>query len=92
MNSFARLKVVCADRAAAESLESVLTPDNVNVPANQRFSMRRRSQTLLFEVSSSRPRSPLSTLQSVLSDIILFREIWLISPPNDTRGRGGSGC
>ncbi|MDG7016515.1 MAG: hypothetical protein JRM82_03970 [Nitrososphaerota archaeon] len=92
MKSSVRLKVVCADEAVAARLESVLAPDNLGVPADQTFSMRRTSRTLSFEVSSPRPRSPLSTLHSVLTDIALFREIWLISPRADASGRGGTGC
>ncbi|MDV3277693.1 MAG: hypothetical protein LYZ69_04410 [Nitrososphaerales archaeon] len=73
------LRISCTGGATAEKLESVLGPDNVNVPVGQKFRMRRRSKSVSFVISSESLRSPLSSLESVLADVALFREIWLIS-------------
>jgi hypothetical protein len=92
VSSSVRLRVTCANASVARMLESVLAPDNVGVPGDQRFSMKRRSRTLYFEATSGRLRSPLTTLSSVLSDVTLFGEIWLISRHRGTSGRGGPSC
>jgi hypothetical protein len=86
------LMISCKDAPTAGKLESVLGPDNVDVPAGQRFSMRRRSKNLSFAISSDSLRSPLASLQSVLADVALFREIWLISRTPKDWGSGGPGC
>ena len=88
MNSSDSLKVDCADAAVARSLESVLAPDNAVVPADQTFSVKRRSGTISFAVSSPKLRSPVTTIQGILADVALFREIWLISPGRRSHGRG----
>lgn len=88
MKSSVRLSVVCASAAVARSLESVLAPDNASAPAGVSFSASRRGRALAFAATSGRPRSAVTTMQSVVTDVALFREIWLISPGRHRRGRG----
>jgi hypothetical protein len=73
------MKVTCSDEEVAEKLEKVLEPDNRGVPHDQRFLMRRRGKALLFEMVSPRPPSALASVESLLNDINLFREVWLLS-------------
>lgn len=79
MRATIRLRILCADAATAGKLEAVLKPDNRNVPRGQVFSMSRRSSVVLFEISSSQFQSALTSAQSILSDVSLFQEIWLLS-------------
>jgi len=92
LRSSCKLCVLCANESVARRLEAVLSADNANVPKDQSFTMRRKSRTLYFDVTSQRLRSPLTTLNSVVTDIALFREIWLISRVSGTRGRRGTRC
>lgn len=78
-----RLEIACRDTAVASHLEEVLTPDNVGVPRNQRFSMARVRDSLVFGVESETPASLFSTLISVLRDVALFQEVWLLSSEKD---------
>jgi len=41
--------------------------------------MRRSGKTLLFEMKSPRPLSALASVESLLNDINLFKEVWLLS-------------
>ncbi|MDG6898280.1 MAG: hypothetical protein JRN24_00935 [Nitrososphaerota archaeon] len=92
MSCSVKLRVRCGNRRIAEKLESVLLPDNKAIPSDLTFSMRRRSNRLYFEAYSARLRSPVTTVASLLSDVVIFREIWLISRSSGTRARGGVGC
>jgi len=73
------MKVVCSGREVAAKLEKVLGPDNGRVPHDQRFLMKRNGRTLLFEMNSPRPLSALGSVESLLNDINLFKEVWLLS-------------
>jgi tRNA threonylcarbamoyladenosine modification (KEOPS) complex Pcc1 subunit len=75
----ARLSLHCKDPEVAIELEQVLTPDNVGMPYDQRFTMTRKGRTLVFVVDSESPVSTSSTLFSILRDVSLFQEIWLLS-------------
>jgi len=80
----ARLSLHCKDPEVAIELEQVLTPDNVGMPHDQRFTMTRKDRTLVFVVDSESPVSTSSTLFSILRDVSLFQEIWLLSRGVDT--------
>jgi hypothetical protein len=80
----ARLSFHCKDPEVALELEQVLTPDNVGMPHDQRFTMTRRGRTLVFDIGSVSPASTSSTLSSILRDVSLFQEIWLLSRSVDT--------
>ena len=73
------MKVMCSGGEVAAKLEKVLGPDNRGVPHDQRFLMRRSGKTLLFEMNSPRPLSALASVESLLNDINLFKEVWLLS-------------
>ena len=73
------LKVRCGNSPTAKKLAAVLAPDNRAVPSDQRFAMSVKSGVLTFKVESLRARSGFNTVRSVLGDVELFREIWLIS-------------
>ena len=79
MNSKFVLRVRCASVSTAKGLAAVLSPDNKAVPSDQRFSMRLNSKTVDIRVESERAQSGFNTVRSVLKDVALFREIWLIS-------------
>lgn len=79
MKATARLCVNCRDAGIADQLSQVLSPDNVGIPRNQRFSVSRSGRTLAFEVESEDTSSSFSTLLSILADTSLFQEIWLLS-------------
>lgn len=83
MNSRFILRVSCRDAPTAKKLAAVLSPDNRAVPSDQRFSMSAASKVLVLKVDSERARSGYNTVKSVLSDVELFREIWLISAERD---------
>jgi len=82
------LRVKCAGSEAAGKLEEVLRPDNRSVPSDQRFSMSRHGRLLVFEIESVRAKSALSSITSLLDDIHLFSEVWLLS----TRDRPPGKC
>jgi len=84
LNSRFLLRIRCRDAATAKKLAAVLAPDNRAIPSDQRFSMSASSRFVTLRVESERTRSGFNTVRSVLRDIALFREIWLIS-----REKGG---
>ncbi len=79
MNARFILRVRCGNAGTAKKLAAVLAPDNRAVPSDQRFAMSVESGGLTFKVDSERARSGFNTVRSVLRDVELFREIWLIS-------------
>jgi Transcription factor Pcc1 len=79
LNSKFVLRVRCRNAATAKSLAAVLSPDNKAAPSDQLFSMKVLSKSVALEVESERARSGFNTIRSVLNDVTLFREIWLIS-------------
>ena len=62
-----------------KSLRSVLAPDNVGIPRGTRLSMEVRGSSLAFDVESESASTALSTVLSLLRDITLFEEVWLLS-------------
>jgi hypothetical protein len=73
------LRVRCKNAGTARKLEAVLSPDNRAIPSDQRFAMTAVSRSVVLKVESERARSGFNTVRSVLRDVALFREIWLIS-------------
>jgi len=73
------LRLGCADPSIAGKLGAVLGPDNRSVPSDQRFVMRQEAAGLSFSIESDRATSALTSLDSVLSDAVLFQEVWLLS-------------
>lgn len=79
MRAKGRLTVKCEDAAVARRLEEVLAPDNTGVPRDQRFTMRRTGDSLVFLMESEDLPQLASTVLSILSDASLFQEVWLLS-------------
>jgi hypothetical protein len=79
-----RLTVRCEGAAVARQLEDVLAPDNTGVPRDQRFTMRRAGDSLVFLMESEALPPLVSTALSILSDASLFQEVWLLSRGRDT--------
>ncbi len=79
MKVTARLSLGCVDVRTADALEQVLAPDNVGIPRDQRFTVSREGNVLLFRCVSDEAASVFSTLNSVLKDSSLFQEVWLLS-------------
>jgi len=79
LNSKFVLRVKCRSPATAKRLAAVLSPDNKAVPSDQRFSMRVTDNAVTLQAESDRARSAFNTVRSLLRDVALFREIWLIS-------------
>jgi tRNA threonylcarbamoyladenosine modification (KEOPS) complex Pcc1 subunit len=73
------LSLVCTSPETARGLQQVLEPDNVGVPEGQRFSMRRKGSLLLFVVESKDLMSALSSMEGLLSDISLFRDVSMLA-------------
>ncbi len=74
-----QMKVKCSGGDVATRLQRVLAPDNRGIPPDQGFVMRRSGRTLFFEMNSPRPLSALASVESLLNDINLFKEVWLLS-------------
>ena len=79
MKTKVRLTMECRDDKTANKLMTVLSPDNRAFPNDQRFSSERIGSKLVFQAESERPLSVVTTIESLLSDIGLFQEIWLLS-------------
>jgi hypothetical protein len=78
------LRVRCRNPTTAKKLAAVLAPDNRVIPSDQRLAMTVASNSVALKVDSERTRSGFNTVRSILRDVALFREIWLIS-----REKGG---
>jgi hypothetical protein len=63
----------------AKKLMTVLSPDNRMFPSDQRFTSELKGRKLVFEADSERPLSVVTTIESILSDVGLFQEIWTLS-------------
>jgi hypothetical protein len=79
LRSEERLTIRCSDSHTADRLAAVLAPDNVGVPRDQGFSVSRVGAKLVFRAKSEVPSSLFATAASVLNDVTLFQEIWLLS-------------
>jgi len=67
----------------ARQLEDVLAPDNTGVPKDQRFTMRRTGDSLVFLMETGTLPPLVATALSILSDASLFQEVWLLSRGGD---------
>ncbi|HME19253.1 MAG TPA: hypothetical protein VKF15_05945 [Nitrososphaerales archaeon] len=83
MKTRGRLTVKCRDAAVARQLEDVLAPDNTGVPKDQRFTMRRTGDSLVFLMETGTLPPLVATALSILSDASLFQEVWLLSRGGD---------
>lgn len=82
------LVIECADEAVAAALNDALMPDNRYFPKDQRFQASRQGNLIRFSVDSPRARPALSTVSSIISDTMLFRDVWVEAK---TRGLGSAG-
>jgi hypothetical protein len=81
------LLIVCADETVATALNEALMPDNRYFPKDQRFQASKEKNLIRFSVGSPRARPALSTVSSIISDAMLFRDVWV---EVKTRGIGSS--
>jgi hypothetical protein len=81
------LVIECADEAVATALNEALMPDNRYFPKDQRFRASKEGSLIRFNVGSPRARPALSTVSSLISDAMLFRDVWVEAK---TRGLGGA--
>lgn len=86
MKTRLRLTLKCKESVATK-LTEVLSPDNRSIPSDQMFAMRRAGDKVSFEIESQRLVSTFTSLDSVLSDIALFQEVWLLSRRTGGRDR-----
>ncbi|MGH9919610.1 MAG: hypothetical protein ACRD6W_12190 [Nitrososphaerales archaeon] len=71
------LVLECRDAAVAKALNDVLMPDNRYFPKDQKFKGSEKGANIRFDVSSPRARPALSTASSLISDAMLFRDVWV---------------
>ena len=62
-------------------------PDNRYFPKDQRFQASKEGSLVRFSVGSPRARPALSTVSSIISDAMLFRDVWVEAK---TRGLGSA--
>jgi hypothetical protein len=77
------LLIECGDETAATALNEVLMPDNRYFPKDQLFEASKDGHSIRFSVKSPRARPALSTVASIISDAMLFRDVWV-----ETKTRG----
>lgn len=71
------LLIECSDETVAAALNEALMPDNRYFPKDQRFQASKQRNVLRFYVGSPRARPALSTVSSIVSDAMLFRDVWV---------------
>jgi hypothetical protein len=81
------LVIECADETVAAALNEALMPDNRYFPKDQRFHASKQGSLVRFSVGSPRARPALSTVSSIISDAMLFRDVWVEAK---TRGLGSA--
>jgi hypothetical protein len=81
------LLIECADDTVAAALNEALMPDNRYFPKDQRFQASKQGKLIRFKVESPRARPALSTVSSIISDAMLFRDVWVEAK---TRGLGSA--
>ncbi len=91
MNATTELRLACADDTVCASLASVLTPDNRRAPRGLTIAMRQRGRVLTVTIISDSPPAAVSGQASVLRDVTLFQEIWLLSHARAPRRMERSG-
>ncbi|MBI3840467.1 MAG: hypothetical protein HY297_00680 [Thaumarchaeota archaeon] len=73
------LAITASSARTSGALGSVLAPDNEGNPKGLRFSSQRRGRSTVFRATSESPSTALSTAVSILRDVSLFQEVWLLS-------------
>ena len=81
------LLIECGDEAVATALNDVLMPDNRYFPKDQMFKASKDGPSIQFRVESPRARPALGTVASIISDAVLFRDVWVEAK---TRGLGSA--
>jgi len=81
------LLIECRDESVADALNKALMPDNRYFPKDQRFRASKEGNLIRFTVASPRARPALSTVTSIVSDAMLFRDVWVEAK---TRGLGSA--
>jgi len=81
------LLIECADETVATALNEALMPDNRYFPKDQQFQASKEGNLIRFNVGSPRARPALSTVSSIISDAMLFRDVWVEAK---TRGLGSA--
>jgi hypothetical protein len=81
------LLLECSDEAVATALNEALMPDNRYFPKDQRFRASKKGNLIRFDIGSPRARPALSTVSSIISDAMLFRDVWIEAK---TRGLGSA--
>ena len=79
MKARVRVTMECRDVKTAKKLITVLSPDNRAFPNDQKFISELKGRKLVFQAESERPLSVVTTIESILSDVGLFQQIWLLS-------------
>ena len=81
------LLIECRDEAVAAALDQALMPDNRYFPKDQRFASSKEGNVIRFNIWSPMARPALSTMSSIVSDAMLFRDVWVAAK---TRGLGSA--
>jgi hypothetical protein len=68
-------------------LADVLEPDNIGIPKDREFRMTVSGSTVLFGFGSSTVDSLLATFISLMNDVQLFEEVWLLSHSKEAFGQ-----
>ncbi|HEV2225782.1 MAG TPA: hypothetical protein VGR56_03140 [Nitrososphaerales archaeon] len=83
-----QLTFTCKDAEARRRLQSVLSPDNEGGPRSLKLSATRIGSELKFRVEADSLQTAVSTALSILRDVRLFEEVWLLSHDEDAAVRG----
>jgi len=84
LKTSASLRLRLESARARESLGSVLSPDNRELPEGLKLSTKAKGPELEYRVESPYSSTSLSTVLALLRDVGLFQEVWLLS-----HGEGG---
>ncbi|HEV2138637.1 MAG TPA: hypothetical protein VGR53_07320 [Nitrososphaerales archaeon] len=78
-----QLTFTCKDAEARRRLQSVLSPDNEGGPKSLKLLATGVGSALRFRVEADSPQTAVSTALSILRDVRLFEEVWLLSHDGD---------
>lgn len=81
------MDVACSGVDVRRSLVDVLSPDNKVVPAGMRLSMAGLGSSVRVEVTSDSAQRAVSTCISIVQDVALFEQVWLLSTASDGTSR-----
>jgi len=82
------LTLTCKDPDARRRLQSVLSPDNEGGPRALKLSAAGAGSALKFKVEADSAQTAISTALSILRDVRLFEEVWLLSHGSNAGVRG----